>query len=143
MKYTHNNLYLWMCIAINIPSVICVFKLTNAVCESYNESWVVINTCRLKALRRDTTALYLNVTLVEPVENVVLNVALLKRANGYKPFLYNFTADVCQYLAKRNNPVFNLVFKFIKPYLIIDHWCPFEVCFLFIIENDFQKHLYF
>ncbi|XP_037943354.1 uncharacterized protein LOC119676193 [Teleopsis dalmanni] len=114
-------------IVLSLPDEISgVFKLTNAICESHNKSWAVINKCRLKALRRDTTALYINVTLVEPVKNTILNMAILKKANGYKPFLYNITLDTCEYLAKRNNPLMNLIFKFVQKYLEIGNWCPYE-----------------
>ncbi|XP_033233430.1 uncharacterized protein [Drosophila pseudoobscura] len=76
-----------------------VFKLTNFVCESYNKSWVVFNYCRLKAL--------------------------FKRANGYRPWLYEIKIDMCQYFRKPFNPLVAIVYGLFKEYTNINHTCPY------------------
>ena len=36
---------------------------------------------------------------------------LLKKASGYKPFLYDVSLDLCDYLEKRNHPFINIIFN--------------------------------
>jgi len=39
-----------------------------------------------------------------------MRMQLLKKASGYKPFLYNICqSDVCEYLEKRNHPFINII----------------------------------
>ncbi|KMY96115.1 uncharacterized protein Dsimw501_GD25014, isoform B [Drosophila simulans] len=39
-----------------------------------------------------------------------MRMQLLKKASGYKPFLYNIRqSDVCEYLEKRNHPFINII----------------------------------
>ncbi|EDW00921.1 GH21153 [Drosophila grimshawi] len=41
-----------------------------------------------------------------------MRIQLLKRASGYKPFLYDVRhSDTCEYLEKRNHPFVNIVFN--------------------------------
>lgn len=57
-----------------------------------------------------------------------VNMALWKRYNGYKPFLYNVTFDVCTLLKK---PSFNPVIKFWHDiqrfYSNMNQSCPLNV----------------
>ncbi|XP_054085785.1 uncharacterized protein LOC114805340 [Zeugodacus cucurbitae] len=100
-------------------------KFTNAHCESFNKSWVVVNQCRLRAVKRDVTALNINVTLLHPANDIRLDIAYLKKANGYKPFVLNSTIDACDYIRKKNNPIANLVYPFFQPFSNINHSCPY------------------
>ncbi|SPP73361.1 Hypothetical predicted protein [Drosophila guanche] len=99
--------------------------MTNAKCPSYNESWVQFHYCRLKAYSRNKTSLNLNLTILEPANNIHVRIKLMKRANGYKPFLVDFYLDACAFMRKRNHPVFRIVWNLIKNVSTVNHTCPY------------------
>ncbi|XP_023035653.1 uncharacterized protein LOC111519393 [Drosophila willistoni] len=101
------------------------FKLTNAVCMSYNKSWVVMNTCRLKAISRNKTTFNFNCTILHPVNDFQLHGQIFKRANGYKPWLFNIRIDVCRFLIHPYNPLVSLVYRMAKEYSNFNHTCPY------------------
>ncbi|XP_046865276.1 uncharacterized protein LOC111519155 [Drosophila willistoni] len=101
-------------------------KLTNAVCESYNKSWVLINNCRLKAVERRKTVLNINITLLYPANDIRLHIQLMKKANGYKPWLVNYTIDACQFMRRRNHPVVIIFHNLIKNVSTVNHTCPYQ-----------------
>ncbi|KAH8345602.1 hypothetical protein KR084_012942, partial [Drosophila pseudotakahashii] len=103
------------------PSV----KLTNAVCESYNKSWVVLHYCRLKAYSRSKTSLNVNATFLEPANNIFLKIKIMKKANGYKPFLFDFTLDACKFMRKPNHPALKILYNMLKNVSTINHTCPY------------------
>ncbi|KAH8345597.1 hypothetical protein KR084_012943, partial [Drosophila pseudotakahashii] len=100
-------------------------KMTNAVCESYNKSWVAVHYCRLKAHSRNKTSLNINVTLSEPAFNIFVHIKLMKKASGYKPFLVDYNVDACEFMRKRNQPVAKIIWNLIKDVSTINHTCPY------------------
>ncbi|KAH8408269.1 hypothetical protein KR215_001545 [Drosophila sulfurigaster] len=102
-----------------------VFKFTNAVCESYNKSWVVINNCRLRAINRNKRVLNINITFRHPCNNIFVAVQLFKRANGYKPWLFKATVDACQFTRKSYNPSIIIIYNLFKEFSNINHTCPY------------------
>ncbi|KAH8385333.1 hypothetical protein KR093_010533, partial [Drosophila rubida] len=52
---------------------------------------------------------------------------MVKRANGYKPWLYNLTIDACEFQRRRNNPIIKLIFNIFKDYSNLNHSCPYKV----------------
>ncbi|XP_020804187.1 uncharacterized protein LOC110180850 [Drosophila serrata] len=103
------------------PSV----KMTNVVCKSYNKSWVVIHYCRLKAYSRIKTSLNINATFLEPANNIHLHLKMMKKASGYKPFLFDYTFDACEFMRKRNQPFVKLIWNLIKDVSTVNHTCPY------------------
>lgn len=101
--------------------------MTNAVCESYNKSWVDFGYCRLRAVSRTKVFLNINATILHPVNDVFVKGQLMKKANGYKPWLYSATFDGCQFIRRRNNPLIRLIWELFKEYSTINHTCPYEV----------------
>ncbi|XP_068147446.1 uncharacterized protein [Drosophila tropicalis] len=102
-----------------------VFKLTNAVCESSNESWVEFHNCRLKAVSRNKVLLNVNATVYKPSNSIDLRVEILKKANGYKPWLFNTTIDACRFQRQSYNPFIMLAFKQVKDFSNLNHTCPY------------------
>ncbi|XP_026836489.1 uncharacterized protein LOC6548068 [Drosophila erecta] len=100
-------------------------KMTNAVCKSYNQSWVVFHYCRLKAYSRTKTSLNLNLTFTEPANNISVHVKSMKKANGYKPFLFDFTLDACEFMRRRNHPVAKIIWNMIRNVSTVNHTCPY------------------
>ncbi|XP_017055658.1 uncharacterized protein LOC108097696 isoform X2 [Drosophila ficusphila] len=103
-----------------------VFKMTNAVCESYNKSWVEFGVCRLRAVNRNKVCLNVDVNLLHPANNVMVKAQLMKRANGWKPWLYSVNFDACQFAKRRNNALIRLVWDLFKEFSTINHSCPYD-----------------
>ncbi|KAH8263263.1 hypothetical protein KR044_006512, partial [Drosophila immigrans] len=102
-----------------------VFKFTNVVCESYNKSWVVINKCRLYAISRNKTIFNFNGTVLHPVYNIFTEMEILKKANGYKPWIFKATMDACRFVKKSYNPVVVIIYSLFKQFSNINHTCPY------------------
>ncbi|XP_034664405.1 uncharacterized protein LOC117898839 [Drosophila subobscura] len=102
-----------------------VFKFTNFACESYNKSWIVFHNYRLKAVSRDKVLLNLNATLLNPAHGVTIRGRVLKRANGYKPWLFDVTFDACRFMRKQYIPIVSLVYGLFKQFTNINHTCPY------------------
>ncbi|KAH8402056.1 hypothetical protein KR009_009509, partial [Drosophila setifemur] len=100
-------------------------KMTNAVCDSYNKSWVVFHYCQLKAYSRNKTSLNVNATFLQPTNNIFLNVKLMKKANGYKPFPVDYTFDACKFMRRRYQPVGKIIWNLIKNVSTVNHTCPY------------------
>ncbi|KAH8381488.1 hypothetical protein KR093_006395, partial [Drosophila rubida] len=103
-----------------------VFKFTNFVCEVFNKSRIVINECRLKAISRNTTLMNFNATLLHPLNDVILEAQIFKRANGYKPFLYKARIDCCQFFRKAYHPIVIGIYKTFRNYSNMNHPCPYS-----------------
>ncbi|KAH8302574.1 hypothetical protein KR044_008387, partial [Drosophila immigrans] len=102
-----------------------IIKFTNAVCESFDKSWININNCRLRAINRNKTVFNLNITLLHPSNNIFVNMQVFKKANGYKPWLFKFTLDVCKFQRKLYNPTAILMYNVMKEYTNMNHSCPY------------------
>ncbi|XP_017856818.1 PREDICTED: uncharacterized protein LOC108609609 [Drosophila arizonae] len=108
------------------PNNAAQLKFTNARCRVHNASWVKLKLCRLKALSRNRTVFNFNATMLYPAYQISMEAQLLKKANGYKPWLYNASADICRFLKKPFNPVIILFVKAIRDYTNFNHTCPFD-----------------
>ncbi|KAH8302037.1 hypothetical protein KR044_002006, partial [Drosophila immigrans] len=103
-----------------------ILKFTNINCHSGNSTVYTIHTCRLKAVSRNKIAMNLNATLNYKASRVYLHYQVVKKANGYRPWLYNISVECCDYLKRRNNPIVNMLSNIIKEYSNFIHPCPFE-----------------
>ncbi|XP_017844662.1 uncharacterized protein LOC108601273 [Drosophila busckii] len=102
-----------------------VFKLTNAVCKTLNETWIDFPVCRLRAVNRHKVCLNIDAMLHHPVHDAFIKGDLMKKANGYKPWLYSANFDGCQFIRRRNNPIIRLIWEFFKEFSNINHTCPY------------------
>jgi len=58
-----------------------------------------------------------------------------KRLNGYRPFLYNITADACKFVENpKSNPVLKYIFDSFSAYSNMNHSCPYTVSVIIIYE---------
>ncbi|KAH8271872.1 hypothetical protein KR044_008540, partial [Drosophila immigrans] len=101
------------------------FKMTNLVCESFNKSWVAYTECRLRAISRNKTTLTVFVMVSEPANNIFLNIKILKKANGYKPWIMDYLVDGCKFMRQMTHPVARIGLKLIKHVSTINHTCPY------------------
>ncbi|XP_037716640.1 uncharacterized protein LOC119551387 isoform X2 [Drosophila subpulchrella] len=116
----------FVAVAFLVCSKASFFKMTNVVCESVNKSWAVFHYCRLKAYSRNKTSLNINATFLHPAHNVFLRLKMVKKASGYKPFLFDITFDACQFLRRRNNPAIKMFYTFIRDYSTLNHSCHYS-----------------
>ncbi|XP_065361943.1 uncharacterized protein LOC135955521 [Calliphora vicina] len=124
------NLKLYIFIfALNLKTfILASIKFTNIKCDEFDSKFATFKECRLRVPKRDTVSLNLHVKLFElPVNNVTINLALLKKANGYKPFLYNTTTDFCHFMKNQKRHLFlKFFFDLLLKSSNINHTCPFN-----------------
>nr|NP_001285933.1 uncharacterized protein Dmel_CG33648, isoform B [Drosophila melanogaster]AHN54447.1 uncharacterized protein Dmel_CG33648, isoform B [Drosophila melanogaster] len=104
-------------------------EFTNIKCSSSDTSYVYYESCRIKSVNR--TYKYISVNsrlLILPLTNATINVALYKRYNGYKPFLYNVSVDACRFLRTQKS---NIVVKYLFDLILLKSnirspTCPFN-----------------
>ncbi|XP_041563336.1 uncharacterized protein LOC108141495 [Drosophila elegans] len=100
-----------------------------------DESFATVSQCRLYAVKRDVVEMSLRAHILQwPKAPISMRMQLLKKASGYKPFLYNICqSDVCEYLEKRNHPFINIILNSfvnrtninkcpIPPEIILEHF---------------------
>ncbi|XP_016956428.1 uncharacterized protein LOC108028921 [Drosophila biarmipes] len=112
-------------VAFLVCSEAASVKMTNAVCKTYNKSWVDIHYCRLKAYSRNKTSLHINATFLEPANNIFIHSKMMKKANGYKPFLFDYTFDACEFMRRRNQPFAKMIWNLIRNVSTVNHTCPY------------------
>ncbi|KAH8415837.1 hypothetical protein KR222_001919, partial [Zaprionus bogoriensis] len=102
-------------------------KMTNAVCESSNKSWVVVEQCRLRAISRNLTIFNAIIDFLHPANNIQLLLQLKKKANGYKPWLFDYRIDACTFIRQRKHPVFKLFWLIMRDFSTVNHTCPYYI----------------
>ncbi|KAH8324426.1 hypothetical protein KR074_007087, partial [Drosophila pseudoananassae] len=86
------------------------WEFTNFVCESLDKNLGEFEYCFIKSVNRSYKYISAKFKLYQrPLTKLKINMALLKRFNGYKPFLYNLSVDLCKFY---KNPKSNIVLKF-------------------------------
>ncbi|EDW60082.1 uncharacterized protein [Drosophila virilis] len=100
-------------------------KFTNAVCETKNKTWVTFDRCRLRAINRNKTVLNVDLNFLHPVHTADLNFRMQKKANGYKPWLGEYTVDFCALMRKSNHPVIKILIGVFKDFSTLNHTCPY------------------
>ncbi|XP_034478199.1 uncharacterized protein LOC117784551 isoform X2 [Drosophila innubila] len=101
-------------------------KMTNAVCETMNKSWVRIDQCRLRAINRNITTLNVEVTLLQPINVVHVNLELRTKAFGYRPSIFNYTIDACAFLRNRKHQISKMIWHIFRDFSTMNHTCPYE-----------------
>ncbi|XP_049308716.1 uncharacterized protein LOC125777661 [Bactrocera dorsalis] len=100
---------------------------TNIKCEAVDPTYNSIRYCYIRAVNR--TYKYLSAAnhflSKEPKNNISVGVATLKRANGYKPFLYNVTVDGCKFLRTGGNTLLRFLHGLFHKYSNVNHTCPY------------------
>uniref|UniRef100_A0A1I8P0L9 Uncharacterized protein n=1 Tax=Stomoxys calcitrans TaxID=35570 RepID=A0A1I8P0L9_STOCA len=97
-------------------------------CEEFDKSFASFKKCYLKALARDVIALHLHVQLHElPINNITTNAQLFQKGNGYRPFLYNTTMNLCEFFKHPKRFMFwKIIYDNFKPYSNVNHTCPYD-----------------
>ncbi|XP_070141541.1 uncharacterized protein [Drosophila kikkawai] len=117
------------------------FEFTNVKCVPYDLKFNDFEHCYLKSVNRTYKYVSLKCRLFQtPVTKVRLS--LFKRFNGYRPFMYNVSVDVCKFQLNRNvNPIMKFFYDVVAPYSNINHTCPFNEDLVFEkLPIDFLNH---
>ncbi|KAH8243776.1 hypothetical protein KR032_010063, partial [Drosophila birchii] len=102
-----------------------IFKFSNVVCESYNNSWFQYHECRLKAVSREKVIMNINGTVLHSVNNIFVEAQIFKRESGYKPWLFKAKLDGCRFMRKNYHPAAKILFGLFKEFTNINHTCPY------------------
>ncbi|XP_073821316.1 uncharacterized protein [Musca autumnalis] len=118
--------------------------LTYIILNDSNINHTCPYNCNLRVIRRGIIALTVHVKLYQvPVNNVSVNLGLFKKANGYKPFLYNVSFNFCNFMANRKKyPFVNIFYNIIANNSNLNHTCPYDhdiiIKDLTVNENNFK-----
>ncbi|KAH8377720.1 hypothetical protein KR093_006800, partial [Drosophila rubida] len=66
-----------------------------------------------------------NATVLYRCNDIIVDIQMFKKANGYKPWLYKTTVDVCRFFRKTYNPIAILIYKLFKEFSNLNHSCPY------------------
>nr|XP_017027572.1 uncharacterized protein LOC108078299 [Drosophila kikkawai] len=102
-------------------------KFKSLHCNIYDPSIGEFPLCRIKALNRYKNTISVTFRSKKHQEKIMVRLEALKRVNGWRPFLYNITFDLCNFMEKRNNFYVNLAFSYLEPYLKLNYSCPLKV----------------
>ncbi|KAH8391288.1 hypothetical protein KR215_010559, partial [Drosophila sulfurigaster] len=143
MIFLHNMLLIHLFFFIFLPQQAVVFKFSNAVCETYNESWFLIHKCRIRAVKRNINTFNFNGTVLHPAYDISINGQLFKKANGYKPWLFKTSIDGCQFIKRAYNPAAILIFNLFKEFTNFNHSCPYNVSIYYKIDSNQKLHIFY
>ncbi|KAH8237451.1 hypothetical protein KR038_012143 [Drosophila bunnanda] len=103
-------------------------EYTNIKCKTVDSEFCDFETCRIKSVNRTYKYFSVKVRLFKvPITKAKVNIALYKRLNGLKPFLYNVTIDGCKFLQSTTSyPVAKYFYDFSKDFSNINHTCPYN-----------------
>lgn len=104
-----------------------MFKFTNVVCGTLNDSWIIFSECRLYAINRNKTTLTIVANAHYAVNQVLIDAQLFKKASGYKPWVYKGKFDGCQFQKKQSIPIVKFIFNMLKNNTNMVHTCPYIV----------------
>ncbi|KAI8120341.1 hypothetical protein CVS40_8422 [Lucilia cuprina] len=100
-------------------------SFTSVACKNLDPSFCNIERCKLVAVSRDAKYMSLKAILLQPpVTDFELRIQIMKRANGWKPFLYDISVK-CNF-TKKLNPVTRLLWNTVKIFSNIKHDCPYD-----------------
>ncbi|EDW99173.1 uncharacterized protein Dyak_GE10914 [Drosophila yakuba] len=104
-----------------------VFEFTNINCTSIDIKVGEYEYCYLKSINRSYKYVSGKYKLYQKsLANIKVNFRMWKRLNGYKPFLYNITVDICQFLKnQKSKPVIKYIFDSFTEYSNMNHSCPY------------------
>ncbi|XP_020811062.1 uncharacterized protein LOC110186289 [Drosophila serrata] len=103
-------------------------EFTNIKCTSLDPKFLEFQYCYLKSINRSYKYISLKTKLANfPVPKPRVNIELMKRFSGYKPFLYNVTVDACSFLKNpKSNPIALYLHGFFKNHSNMNHTCPYD-----------------
>lgn len=102
-------------------------------CYNYDPKYVVNETCYLRVTRKVPTGLIKIISDVIFIDDIHLRVSLFYRyTGGFKPYVIDFTVDVCSLMEKKNffvlnNAAMRFAIGLRKIYPAFFKGCPYKV----------------
>ncbi|XP_034665127.1 uncharacterized protein LOC117899310 [Drosophila subobscura] len=117
-----------MLIFVILLLIQCRFEFTNVNCTSLNKKFGECEYLYLKSVNRTYKYLSGKFKLYQlPVKALDVNFVLLKRFNGYKPFLYNVTVNACKlFVNPKSSPVAKFFYDSFLTFSNMNHSCPYN-----------------
>ncbi|XP_016974689.1 uncharacterized protein LOC108041307 [Drosophila rhopaloa] len=110
-----------------ILNVDCGFEFTNFKCTSLDKQFMDVEACFLKSKNRTYKYLTFKTKFYQlPIQDIEARVEVLKKLNGYKPFLFNFTIDACKFLKGKRNPIVRYFYELFASFSNMNHSCPYN-----------------
>ncbi|XP_043657707.1 uncharacterized protein LOC122622949 [Drosophila teissieri] len=104
-------------------------KFKSLHCTALDQDYGDILICKLKAISRLRNSITVQYKTKQSISKLFVRLEFFKRANGWRPFLYNFTANLCDFLDRNNNLILSIAYAYLRPYLAMNYSCPLK-------END-------
>ncbi|XP_065368990.1 uncharacterized protein LOC135961418 [Calliphora vicina] len=104
------------------------WKTTNLECAP-SPKYFHNHSCRLKAINRYKTMAFMETYVKNSLRNISVNVGMYYRndVNIYKPYLVNFTSNLCQFMDRKVSGLYiNALMRILRKYTNVNHECPYE-----------------
>ncbi|XP_034481236.1 uncharacterized protein LOC117786924 [Drosophila innubila] len=119
------HLLLWCSVGFLMSMAHVTF--TNLKCSYANESFGQYKQCRIKAFNRTHKYIMIHGELKwKPLNNITVNIKLLRHDHGYKPFFVDTTFDACKFLKNQRIVIVNMFYNTVKKYSNMNHTCPYN-----------------
>ncbi|KAH8257100.1 hypothetical protein KR038_003424, partial [Drosophila bunnanda] len=101
---------------------------TNLKCGTSDEGFFVFQKCYIKPVNRSHKYIDIYVNMKKtPIDNITMNVKLMRYNNGYKPFFVDITFNACKFLKNPNkNPIIKLIYHSYVNSSNANHTCPYN-----------------
>ncbi|XP_037941879.1 uncharacterized protein LOC119674797 [Teleopsis dalmanni] len=107
--------------------VSCSVEFTNIKCTSLDKKFTDFDYCYLRSINRTYKYLSIKAKLFQkPVTNASVRWTVLRKTNGYKPFLIDLTFDVCDFFKSHKDSLSRLTYSFFRDYSNLNHTCPYD-----------------
>ncbi|XP_032586884.2 uncharacterized protein LOC6581231 [Drosophila mojavensis] len=127
MRFSSMLKWFVLCSAVTFLMCTAHVAFTNLKCNFIDKSYGDFQYCYIKAVNR--THKYINIyakMVPQALNNISVNIQLLRKSNGYKPFFMPKTFDACKFLRKPSNPLLIAYYNTIKDHSNINHTCPYD-----------------
>lgn len=141
------RLILWSCLLF-LGACQGYVRFTNLKCESLDEDFILFPTCRLNVVGRGIIAANVYAKLLKlPITRMVMRFNVYRKLNGYHPFLFNVSHEMCHFLKYPNRKqVFYYFHRAFMSHSNLDHPCPYNVSvfktFFSLVINCFQHDVF-
>ncbi|KAH8392043.1 hypothetical protein KR200_007000, partial [Drosophila serrata] len=111
-----------------VEAILSHVTFTNLKCGTSDKGFFDFEKCYIKAVNRSHKYIDIYVSLKKvPMDNVTINVKLMRYNNGYKPFFVDVTYDACKFLKNPNkNPIVKMLYYAYVNSSNLNHTCPYN-----------------
>ncbi|XP_016990995.1 uncharacterized protein LOC108052946 [Drosophila rhopaloa] len=132
----------------SLKTILSHVTFTNLKCGSRDRNFMEFEKCDIKAVNRTHKYIDIYMNLFQkPVDNITVNVKLMRHDHGYKPFFVDLSFNACKFLKNQRQPVVKMFYDIYKNSSNINHTCPFDHDIILDhlwtgnLESDFSKYV--